>query len=435
MNRKRTYFIVGNVVVILCFLAAYRFNRIFMIFAAVLSVVIIIAVRDIKYAMAELLFLLPFSATMNLSDGTTSLFILPKIIVILLFLKMNKNRLRANFVKTMIIFISFAFVINCFREEFNFMRIINLILWFFIAYILIETGKRNIRLEGFAFISGVIVSGIVGLFKEFIPTLSQTLISSQYLNEKTGELVQRFAGLWNDPNGYTCFIICALFVLLWEYRNRFINFKTFIIIGVVLSVLGLATLSKSCVLLLAVFWIYYLVFQKEISMRSKVLSISIIVVCLVLSYSKYVDVFEELIYRFTKGTSSAGINLATLTTDRSTIWKDYLSAIWNGNIFLGQGIDAPMIGGRGCHNTYIQLLYEWGILGALIYLITWINTISVAIKRRQFNYIPLIIILLLVMFLSSIYIEFFYFLLPLMICAGGNIYERENQHSIMEITV
>lgn len=391
-----------------------------MILATFTIVIFIFSSKKIHYGLSELFFLLPFSSTMILATGTTSLFIFPKIALIIIFLFKKQGRLRYISLLSIILLFIYALSINTILGNLHLLRIINLALWFFIAYIIIDTTKDGIFMESIAFISGIILSGIIGFGKDYIPNLSSELINARYLNETTGSFVDRFAGLWNDPNGFTFFIICGLLFLQWSLINKKITLSTFSISSIILSIFGLVTLSKSCIILMILFWIYFILCQHSIGVNKKIGILTIFTIFFLIFYSKFSYLFIELIYRFGKGSSISKISLDVLTTSRSMIWSKYLSNIWLGTSFIfGRGIDAPLIGSFSYHNSYIQLIYEWGLIGSIFYIGTWINLLKQTnnIPYRR-NWIPLLFVMSLFFFVSYLYIEYSYFLLPLVIRAG-----------------
>ncbi len=411
--------ITYNLIFLFLFIAAYSFNRSLMYVATLTAVIFILTIKDMHYCLGELFFLLPFSATMIVSAGTTSFFMFPKLAVIAVFLFKSKGRIKKTALLSVGILVFYALASNLLMGIIPITRIMNLILWFFISYIIFDTTKMGITVEGVAFICGVILTGIIGFAKDYIPNISSELVNAQYLNESTSRFVVRFAGLWNDPNGYTIFIICSLFVFQWALVNKRIKGYVFDVGVAILTVFGLATLSKSCILMMLFFWVYFIFFQRTVSTKMKMVTIGLFSICLVLLYSQYSNLVLEVIYRFTNGNSVSSISLDALTTSRSLIWRNYLSAIWSGTLFFGSGIDAPIIGGHGCHNTYIQLVYEWGIIGSMVYITTWVGILNKIIYKR--NWTPFIFLLILIFFISCVYLEYLYFLLPLSLRLGEGV--------------
>lgn len=417
MNKKM---IICNIGFIAIFIAAYSVNINLMIVAAIIPTAFILFNNNLSLGISELLFLLPFSQTMTISTGTTSLFMLPKLALLFIYCVKNKFCFNKKIVLALATLLLYSLFINVFKANFPIVRILNLVLWFFIAFILCQTIKKadDMKIISSSFVAGVIVSGIIGMLKEYLPNLAKYLISAQYLNESTGNIVQRFSGLWNDPNGYTIFLICSLFALFWLINNKYIKIIGFAVFAAIISALGIMTLSKSCAILLIMFWAYFLISNQGMSMKQKLGFGFVFVVLCVLGASLYENELSELVYRFTSSNQNgSGINFAALTTHRSAIWNEYINAIWQGDFAFGYGIDAPLVGGYACHNTYLQLIYEWGILGTLFYVVIWVCMVLKDEKAKQ-NYVPLFFLLVTIFFISCVYIESIYFMIPFLLCIG-----------------
>ena len=418
----RKKIITCNFYFVVMFLAAYTINRNFMIVATLIPTMFILLTREQQFALAEILFLLPFSATMTMRTETTSLFMIPKLAFIIKYFIMGNTKISVKIVSRLIVLFMYAVLTNIFQETFPLVRILNLLLWFFIGYLMIQMLPQSkcMDITCGTFVGGTIMTGVIGLMKEMFPNLASELTENQYRNELSGEIIDRFAGLWNDPNGYTIFLICALFATVWLMQNKKIGAIKFSFLSVLLSVLGVLTLSKSCALLLVGFWACFIVLNRSITITKKIGALTLVgAICLVAA-SFFTDTLSELIYRFTSARGSEGkFDVTLLTSNRSNLWVSYILAIFKGNFITGFGIDAPLVGTHAPHNTYIQLLYEWGMIGTVIYIWTW-SAMLFETRKQKFNIIPTLFLLIAIFFLGCVYIEFLYFMLPLMVCCGKN---------------
>ena len=70
------------------------------------------------------------------------------------------------------------------------------------------------------------------------------------------------------------------------------------------------------------------------------------------------------------------------TTGRSEIWKRAAEALQNSVFGMGTGA-AYTIYDSGLHNIYLQLFYDHGFIGALIYVVFFLYNLIEAIKRRE----------------------------------------------------
>ena len=69
------------------------------------------------------------------------------------------------------------------------------------------------------------------------------------------------------------------------------------------------------------------------------------------------------------------------------------------------------------HNTYLDFILSWGILGTFVFIIIFILNIyhSISLKNRLINFLPLIIFMIMLMSLSCMSADMFWYLLALVI--------------------
>ena len=174
----------------------------------------------------------------------------------------------------------------------------------------------------------------------------------------------RFSGLYSDPNYYTVNIIIALCLLINLYNRKEVSLKFTSFLSILLVVFSALTGSKSALLMLAIPMLLFLYTCKK-TKHYGVLFISIcaFVICLFLIFTNQITIFSSTIDRI-KGTTS----MATLTTGRTSIWGDYLNYFNShlGMLIIGNGINNVSLNGLMAHNTYIDMLFQMGIIGACL---------------------------------------------------------------------
>ena len=267
------------------------------------------------------------------------------------------------------------------------------------------------------FAIGIIAAALSALCLRAYPSIAQYITVSTY-----GE-VTRYAGYYGDPNFYSAHISAALggvlVLILREKQGR--QHMVLIALAVVLLYCGFLSVSKAfaliafCMLLLFAFRIF--------CMRDK----SIVKVTLLLAafvagtIALSSDILAAVGIRFSEAKT-----VSDLTTGRSEIWKLYLDAIVQDGkmLLIGQGFTNIKLDGHSAHNTVIQMLYQFGILGS-VPMILWIrcfvqNALS-AYKRKAKS--PLCVVLLLLGTIGpwmSVDILFFdeFFLLLFYVCVG-----------------
>lgn len=78
-------------------------------------------------------------------------------------------------------------------------------------------------------------------------------------------------------------------------------------------------------------------------------------------------------------------NMSELTTGRTDLWKNYIHEFLYNPITLlfGEGYTSINLNNKGSHNTLIQLVYQFGLIG-IPFLVSWV-VISLRNLFAQFN--------------------------------------------------
>ena len=230
-----------------------------------------------------------------------------------------------------------------------------------------------------------------------------------------GETIfNRFCGLSSDPNYFSSLVLFStalqLTCLITTRRS------IYMIYAVILSAIGVLTLSKMFLLLIAMTWcvsIFVIMTDKsasgkELSKKSKMLflfSVGLVMFAVYFVRSGYYDV---IVSRFgDEGVSS-------ITTGRSDIWKAYISEISTSlkTMFLGATTNAETVGSHVTHNTPLQILWKMGILGVIVVLVWYV---ALYIRTKRMTYVTRVnpnkktIILLIAQILPLLALDKFFF--------------------------
>lgn len=112
-----------------------------------------------------------------------------------------------------------------------------------------------------------------------------------------------------------------------------------------------------------------------------VFSIITVIIFTLLVFSGKISLFSVVLERLSMGRS---MGLDSLTTDRSAIWRNYFS-YFNTNLLsdlFGRGLGYITLNNAAAHNTYIDLLYQLGIVGTF-----WLMGVIIGgFKRYRTNY-------------------------------------------------
>ncbi|MDH2363751.1 hypothetical protein, partial [Priestia megaterium] len=161
------------------------------------------------------------------------------------------------------------------------------------------------------------------------------------------------------------------------------------------------------------FWIISFTFQKsKVINKFLVIAFVSIIAISVLYTNIFSAEIEQYIYRFTHG---------SLTTGRAELQEMYINHILENpeKLLFGVGISNVLINSRASHNTFIQIIWQIGLVGVLL-LFLWIKLTLAPMKLKviEFSRQSLIVILLFTAYILPwfaldylFFDEFFYYLL------------------------
>lgn len=205
----------------------------------------------------------------------------------------------------------------------------------------------------------------------------------------------RFTALYSDPNylSKVLIVLCvSLFVLI---QQKEISRGYYLFIALLIG-FGFQTISKSFFLMLIVMAILFFVISIRNGRRGMSLAIALFCTIVVglFMYGR-ISVFDSFLERITSTND--------VTTGRMEIWKDYISAIFSNPINLLFGFGIGSTPKYMAHNTYLELLYTYGIFGSLTFIAGLKYAFGNKIRHGEFaNWAPAIVDIIMVFFLSSL---------------------------------
>ncbi|MCI5575763.1 MAG: hypothetical protein SPJ77_04830 [Eubacteriales bacterium] len=188
---------------------------------------------------------------------------------------------------------------------------------------------------------------------------------SQYIKVDSYLRITRLSGYYGDPNFYSAHITACLAgvqLILMRERNR-LRQVMLLIISLALLYCGLLSASKSFVVVaacLVLVWIPILLEKSNRSNRFRLIMGIICAVLIMLSSSAFQELLRILDDRF-----SYAANISQLTTGRTEIWLRYFNEFSHNALLtlFGEGFSAVNLYGRASHNSVIQGIYQFGIIG------------------------------------------------------------------------
>ena len=223
---------------------------------------------------------------------------------------------------------------------------------------------------------GIMASALTCLLLYFIPNAKITFYEvNSFTFRSIRELIflsdqsyKRLMLLSYHPNHLASYCMyIAAFVVHYIINNKMKGnekkfFCYFLMLGIV-TVLGILTISKAFLIIIAIIALYGFVFfvikYKKESLKL-ILPAFIVVLILCLCFHKVlISIFE----RFFNTTSGSILNI--ITSGRTDIWKAYTNDIFSSpwKVLFGKGIFATEVIAIGPHNIYIEVLFRVGIVG------------------------------------------------------------------------
>ena len=256
-----------------------------------------------------------------------------------------------------------------------------LIMLLFFPCIMEKKEHASFREMTLFFAVGIISAALIARQVVNFPNISRYIRVDSYLS------ITRSAGFYGDPNFYSAHITACLagILILLSKETRRLHQMVLVIIVVVLAYCGLLSASKSFILVtfcLVLAWIPTMVGQKTaISSKFRLILWLICAAGIILSSTMFDALWEVIRERF-----SYSASISQLTTGRTEIWKAYWEE-FSQNVPLalfGNGYTSVTLDGRASHNTIIQCIYQFGLIGTMLY-ISWLILVLRRMHRRLGN--------------------------------------------------
>ena len=328
----------------------------FYIFAGV-SLLVFVG-SNISHCIPLLLFLLPFATILKQDADSISIFTILFFLVVVKMAIANR-KIDAKLLLAALVFFVYSMLCS------GLSQLTTAVTMVFGMLLLYYFKSENVPAPSIVtfYSSGIFLSSLLAIFREYLPIVND-FVAETTLRLGGNNLASRFSGLQGNPNYYTLDIIMVLSaIIVLMYRDKAQVQHT--VWMIVLSVLGLMSVSKSFLLvwlILILFW-FVLSIKRGAGRLVKFLFI-VIIGAAVVYYVAYDSINVYLVRLFQDSSASIG----DVTTGRTDIWLAYIKAIFNDLkiLFFGNGINTLGSIERGAHNTYIELIFYLGVVGTVI---------------------------------------------------------------------
>lgn len=334
--------------------------------------------------------LMPFAQVYKVVSitGVSMFTILELLVVVLHVLKVR------HFRKSFLMFLAVWAVYILLGSSSDPMEWLKQILFPLLVYVFFNYQRPTFKQLILSLTLGVLLSSFLATFREQIPGLTNMMRLSRLWG--ASEVTYRFAGLYPDPNYYSQVVILCIASLLGMYAYRQMDWKALALTGG-LVYFGVQTASKSFILMLAavmVFFLLMLVRNKRNGEAILILLAGAAVVILVISGR--IRVFDAILQRLRTG---------DLTTGRTRTWDRYMTYFGDNMLrfLFGSGLTAGYYRGLAAHNSYIDLFYYYGLCGTAVLAGSVLRAVRLRREKRLLmNYVPLLCLMAMNMFLSCV---------------------------------
>ena len=320
-----------------------------------------------------------------------------------------ENRIRKSTIVFYVIIIAYSFLFCDFQGDFTFAKVIGLILLFAVPIIAYASSKFDCKILLQHYIFGFFIETVIGFFVKYIPSM-YNLFDTDLMWTKNYLELTRFFGLAYDSNFYALSNFIVIAYLLFAFEKISIP-RCILILFFIIS--GVQTISKSYLIVVSILIILYVIKNifswKHLIVFTLTIIISISIFSVVSDKMGY-NAIELTLSRFVPGGS-----FSDNTTGRTEIWKDYIELFNTSgikNLLFGFGFNAKVTS-HAAHNTFIEFVFHYGIIGLLLWMIYFIHCGKIfRINTKNFenkSFIVLLSLIVGIFFLSAYTYESFWF--------------------------
>ena len=334
-----------------------------------------------NYTLPILLFFLPWASILRLSTESYSFYTFGLVMISLMCIIKKQFRFKNMYLTTGLIITLLTLLAKLLNGHFLTFDYIAFMMLLFVFPVVKEeylAGKYDFYVVVIFLSLGTIIAALCA--KQFMgyPNIRDYINVHSYLN------ITRMTGFYDDPNFYAAQITAAsggcFFLILKQTERKRILFIALLL--VLLLYCGILSGSKSFAMvfaLIAGLWYLEIVRMRgRFGLKVVLIIGSILLATYVAGSAVFGGWIQVIITRFSFAT-----DFSSFTTGRTELWNNYFHAISSDVklALLGQGFSQTLVKGRASHSTILQIIYQFGLLGAPV-LCTWI----VFFFRDTFNY-------------------------------------------------
>lgn len=324
-----------------------------------------------NYTLPILLFFLPFSPILRTDPDSFSFFTFGQVLICAISILKKQFRFKRYHIVCAVLLTALTLaskLIDGSALSFDYFAFMMLLLLFPVVKEEWTQEQYDFYRIVTCFSLGIIIAALSAMTLTNFPSISR------FINVDSYWTIVRRCGFYGDANFYTAQITAAMAgcfaLLLKEEKKRRVAFLGILL--VLLFYCGFLSGSKSFILVTACIILLWLI--SFIRMRGKVglkivlfTGLSLLMIYIVTS-TVFKGLLEVIILRF-----SSSDDLDSFTTGRIELWQNYIQLIFKDIkvFFIGKGFTNIKLNDRGSHSTVIQMLFQFGLVGAAV-LLFWV---------------------------------------------------------------
>ncbi len=393
------------------------------------------------WAIPILLFFLPYASLLKFRPGTISIYTVAMLSVFLIYaVKGSKNISIKHFVPALCL-IALSLIIKTLYGY----SIDNSYILFSAALLLAPLLQRELGEKydfywlTLLFAMGIITAALSARTLIIFPTITRYYIR---MHQMIGGI--RYSGFYGDPNFFSAHITTVLGGIFVIFLNQPVRHRAITLVALtsLLVYCGFMSVSKSFFLILVVlilFWLIALLFAREkVTAKVAILLTLLVGVAFLLMSTAFTDMVGMLLSRL-RGNQS----LSDLTTGRIDLWMQYLRAFTQDPLLIlfGKGFSNVLINERASHNTILQIVFQFGLLGGvmlLVWMVYYVRNLMLGAKEAWYNLTQLSILLIGAfgpwMALDMLFFDEF-FLMPIYLCLGVLFLARQGEAKAVDMEI
>ena len=424
--RPRTVILLACLIEAAWLLVAQTLGSKFLLLPCLACFLVLVAWASLKgIALPVLLFFLPFAALLKTAPGQTSFFTVALLITYTVCFLLGYRKIGIIHVIPAAIVIGLCLLVKTmygYQLESDFLIFSFSLV--FAPYVAIEFGKRYDFFWLTMFFSiGIILASISSLY------LIEFSNISRYIRDLELFGVVRHSGYYGDPNFYSAHISAAIagILILLLNNSKKMRMIQLIVVLMLLTYCGFLAVSKMFTLIvvcLFLFFVLEVMFKKgKMSLKVFLLLTFVVGTVFLLSFATSSKLIEMILSRF-----SDSSNISDFTTGRTDVWLEYFRVFRKDTILLlfGKGFSKIIITTKTSHNTLIQLVFQFGLIGFIVFVgwLTCLFRICLKNNKVEWNTFAQACIILLGVIGPWLALDMLFFdemfLMPMYVCIGLN---------------